>query len=63
MARVLTDRSETGSHPVPLATESLTAHRVVEDSSQELAAVREFDLAKVRSGSCVTSIAGPNGAA
>jgi hypothetical protein len=31
MARVLTDRSETGSHPLPLATESLTAYRLVED--------------------------------
>src|SRR5215471_8649251 len=31
MARVLTYRSETGSHPLPLATESLTAYRLVED--------------------------------
>ncbi len=33
MARVLIDRSETGSHPVPLATESLTAYRLVDDRS------------------------------
>jgi hypothetical protein len=31
--------------------------------SQGLAARRDFDPANVRVGSCVTSIAGPNGAA
>jgi hypothetical protein len=42
MARVPTDRCETGSHPLPLATESPTAYRLVE---------REFGSAKLRSGS------------
>jgi hypothetical protein len=49
MARVLTGRSETGSPPVPLATESLAAYRL-DVTRIEVAAVRELASLKSAQG-------------